>query len=196
VAPHVVLVRGDVEIAADELARGKARLGEPVAELGEEIELVAELAVDLGIGLVAAGRNVEIVHGERAAAEIDDGRDVPALLDAAEDATRHVGQRRARDDGDAVIALLAVHRLVCIAGVGQLARRELLVAALDLLQAQDIGPVLAQEIEHDRQPQANRIDVPGGEAERHEGGASGRCAPRGGAPDRPRLTGRDRPRGR
>ena len=71
VAPHVVLVRGDVEIAADQLAGGEIRRIEPGLEFGKEIELVLELRIDLRVGHVAAGRNVEIVHGQRAAAEIE-----------------------------------------------------------------------------------------------------------------------------
>ena len=50
VAPHVVLVRGDVEIAADQLALAEVGLAEPGLQLLEEIELVAEFRVHLGVG--------------------------------------------------------------------------------------------------------------------------------------------------
>src|SRR3954469_15239378 len=73
VAPDVVLMRGDVEIAADELADLEAVLAEPLLQFLEEIELVPELGVHLGVGLIAAGRDIYRMDGERAAAEIEAG---------------------------------------------------------------------------------------------------------------------------
>jgi hypothetical protein len=68
-----------------------------------------------------------------------------------------------------VIALLAVDRLVRPAGSGDLLTRKLLVEALDLLQAQDVGLHIAQEAEHQPQAQADGIDVPGSDGDGHGG---------------------------
>ena len=43
------------------MARSGRRVGEPGAQLGEEVELVGELGVERRVGDVAAGRDVEIV---------------------------------------------------------------------------------------------------------------------------------------
>ncbi len=112
-------MRGDVEIAANQLAGFEALVAEPVFQLVEEVEFVPEFRVDLGVGLVAAGGNVDRVDRQRSAAPFDAGRDVAAVLYLAEDPARDIGERKARDDGDAVIALLAVHRVMGIARVGE-----------------------------------------------------------------------------
>ncbi len=49
----------------------EASLAEPVLELLEEVELVLEFRIDLGIGLVAAGGDVDRVDGQRVAAPAD-----------------------------------------------------------------------------------------------------------------------------
>ena len=56
--PHVVLERGDIEVAGND-ARRAAGIGEPVhpvVHFVEERELVGELVVDLRVGLIAACR--------------------------------------------------------------------------------------------------------------------------------------------
>ncbi len=123
---------------------------------------MAEFGVDVGVRLVAAGGHIEIVHGEGTVAHIDAGRDVPAVGNVAKAARCDLVERVFGDDGDPVIALLAVNGLMGVTGLGQCVGRKLVVGAFDLLQAQDIGGVLGQEIEDDGQPQPHRIDVPGG----------------------------------
>ncbi|MNC95525.1 hypothetical protein D3C83_126750 [compost metagenome] len=61
-APDVVLVRGDVEIAADDLPPREGGVTEPGFQLGEEAHLVPELGVELGVGQVTAGGDVEVLH--------------------------------------------------------------------------------------------------------------------------------------
>ena len=60
VAPDVVFVRGDVEIAGDQVPALEDRVGEPGLELVEKAQLVLELRVDLGVRLVAAGRGDQV----------------------------------------------------------------------------------------------------------------------------------------
>ena len=96
-APDVVFMRGDVEIAGDQMAALEDGLVEPGGEFAEEPQLVLELGVDLGVGLVAAGRNIEIVQRQRAMAEIGQRRDVARFGDIEENPAGNVGQREFRD---------------------------------------------------------------------------------------------------
>ncbi len=93
--PDVVLQRRDVEIADEDRARSLVLLGADGVHLGDEIELVAELRVDLRVRLVAAGGDVEIVDEDRAAAGLDADREVAAVADVAEIAA----SRRSRAAG-------------------------------------------------------------------------------------------------
>src|SRR6478736_6028430 len=78
-------------------------------------------------------------------------------------------ERQARGNGDAVIPLLAVDRDMRIAEPLQPLIGKLAVAALRLLQAENIRPVLLQEMRDDRHAQPHRIDVPGGNVQPHVG---------------------------
>ena len=82
-APDVVLERRDVEIAdQDHAACAVAAQRGVVAHLVEEGELVREFRIDLRIGLVAAGRHIEIVQRDRIAQPgvlAEHGRDVAAV---------------------------------------------------------------------------------------------------------------------
>jgi hypothetical protein len=49
VAPHIILVRRDVEIAADQLALLELRLAEPGLQFFEEVQLVREFRIQLGV---------------------------------------------------------------------------------------------------------------------------------------------------
>ena len=168
VVPDVVLARGDVEVADEDGALGRGR-GEPGAELGEEVELVGELRVQARVGDVAAGGDVEVVdHRARGQA----GGDVAGVAAGAEVAVRDLLERQAREDGDAVVGLLAADDDVGVAEGAEAVERELLDRGLGLLEAEDVGRLLAQEAQHGRLAVADRVDVPGGDADGH--GGSGR----------------------
>ena len=77
------------------------------------------------------------------------------------------GKGQLRDDGDAIVALVADEGLVDIAGLAEGLGRELLVRRLGLLQAEDVGLVSLQELGDHADAQAHRIDVPGGDGELH-----------------------------
>ena len=68
-----------------------------------------------------------------------------------------------RQHRDPVIGLLAVDRLVDIAQLAEGLRREQAVLHLGLLQAQHVGLLVPQEAGDQGQPEAHRIDVPGGD---------------------------------
>ena len=75
-------------------------------------------------------------------------------------AAGHVLERRARQERDAVEALLAVGEHV-VAGVLDLLAREGFVDALDLLQRRHVGARLGQPVEQRRQPRPDAVDVVG-----------------------------------
>jgi hypothetical protein len=163
VVPDVVLARGDVEIADEDRPLG-ARVREPAAQLVHEIELVAELRIGARIGQVAAGGHVEIVdHHARWQA----GGDVARVAAAAEVAGARVLERHAAEDHHAVVALLAARDGMGEAERGEDIERQLLDRGFRLLQAEHVGRVLAQEAGDGLGAQPDRVDVPGGDAERH-----------------------------
>src|SRR5690606_22921497 len=91
-------------------------------------------------------------------------------------------ERKAREDRHAVIALLPAHGDMRKAERAQFARREIAVDAFDLLQAEHVGLLRAHEARHEIEPEPDRIDVPGGEAEAHGGGQNRRGRRRAQAP--------------
>src|SRR6202035_1040964 len=128
-----------------------------------EGELVGELDVDLGIGLIAARRHVEVMHYRgiaqaRLLAECHP--DMPAVGLAAEIALVDRVERYARDDRDAVVALLPVERDVVVAEPRETLARKLVVRALGLLQAEHVRPLRLDELRHQIDAQPHGIYVP------------------------------------
>jgi hypothetical protein len=76
-----------------------------------------------------------------------------------------LAHRQPAEDGDAVMHALAADDLVDVAELAEHARREVAVADLGLLQAQDVRRFLAQELLDDVEPGADGIDVPGRDLE-------------------------------
>ena len=162
--------RRDVEIADQDRPRHLVVLGADGVHLGHEIQLVPELAVDVRIGFVATGGNVEVVKEKPSGAGGEPHRDVPAVVDIAEAAAVDDLDGAPRDGGDAVVTLLAADLDVAIAELMEGGEREQVVRALRFLQAEDVGRMLAQQTLDQRQAQANGVDVPGGDGERHRKG--------------------------
>src|ERR1044072_1639667 len=114
VAPDIMLERGHVEVADQDgaLAGGRTELLHAV-QFVKEGELVGEFLVDRRIRLVAAGRDVEIMHGDRVAQArllAERHRDVAAVLLAAIIVDRDALERQAREHRDAVIAPLPIQQ--------------------------------------------------------------------------------------
>ena len=185
VRPHVVLVRRDVEVADQDVAVVAARMQRFAAlHLVEELQLVLELRIERGIWNVAAGRHVEIMQHQRLRKLRffpERYRDVPRVDLVAERPDVGRLERQARDDGDAVIALLPVQRDMLIAEPLEALQRKRIVDAFGLLQAQHIRPRALQEFGDDVDAQAHRIDVPGGDGEPHESCVLARFSVRVGA---------------
>jgi len=96
---------------------------------------------------------------------LDQGLQIAGLFIAvvAGQAAPHVRQRVFRQQGDAVVALLTV-RLDVVAQVLEGLARELLVHALDLLEAGDVRIGGLNPLQHRRQAGVDRVHVPGGDA--------------------------------
>ena len=119
-----------------------------------------EFLVLLGIGDIAAGGHIEIVQLQ---AILERHAHMPGVTFAAEILGACFFERQPREHGDAVIGLLAVNRLMDIAQLGQGRFGEKLVHHLGLLQAQDVGLLIAQQAGHQLDAVTHRIDVPGGD---------------------------------
>ena len=143
------------------------RSANQLRHLAVEIELVRELGVLVGIGNVAAGRDVEIVEQDRIAADVERGLDVPAILLAAAVMDVGGGERHLRDDRHAVVGLHALDQPVLVTQRLERHVREELVRALGLLQAKYVRLAQPQVAFDVTDPQADRIDVPGGNGEAH-----------------------------
>ncbi len=135
----VAFERGDVEVA-DEQRRAVDRLG-PAGHSREEVELLAEFGIDLAVGNVAARRDVDVLDHQPCAGAVQLDTDVARLAVVLPVVAGEFGEGHFADRGDAVIALLPVDRLVDVAEIGERLRRELVFLALDLLQAQHVGPL-------------------------------------------------------
>ena len=112
-----------------------------------------------------AVRQIDARHPHHAVSGRDDRLDIARLgvvlvaRQAARDLERPLGE-----DGDAVERLLPMG-LDVVAELLDLHARELLVEALDFLQAKNVGLNLLQVSEEVGQPLADGIDVPGGDAQ-------------------------------
>ena len=140
------------------------------AHLVQEGELVGEFLVDVGVGLVAAGGDVEIVQRRRLGKpglRADRHGDMAAVGLAAEAADVDCVERHPRDDGDAVIALLPVEREMGVAHALEALERKPVVGALGFLEAQHVRLRGAQEPRDEIDAQPHRIDVPGGDGQAH-----------------------------
>ena len=112
---------------------------------------------------VAAGRDVEIVQLD-AARQHGDG--VAAVDLAAPVEAAWLLERNLRENRDAMVAGLAVQQLVLEAERPQLEQRKQVVADLGLLQAEHVRVDLAHQPAEPVEAQADRVDVPGRDAQR------------------------------
>ena len=166
VGPNIAFQGSDVEIADHDA--GGVIVGfvlPPGGHLAEEIQLVGEFVVFLGIGNVAAGGDIEVMDF---VAVGQGGEDMPAILAVAP--MLHTGLLKgvAGEDRDAVIGLhagdVAVVKTHGLHGV----MGEEVVGNLGFLEANDVGFELVCEALEQGQPGADGIDVPGDKAHGRE----------------------------
>ncbi len=171
VRPDVVLVGGDVEVADQHVMRPVLRVQRRARfHLVEEGELVGELRIERRVGHVAAGRDVEVMQHQRrveAGARAEFDRDVPRIDLVAEGANAGRLERHARDDGNAVIALLPVECDMLVAEALEALERKGIVRALGFLQAQHVRPRRLEKARDEIDPQPDRVDIPCREGQAH-----------------------------
>ena len=122
------------------------------------------LLIHLAVGFVAAGRDVKVVDGD---AIVQLTCNMAGMAQIGKIHAADLGDGHPRQDGDAVVPLLPSRDHVGIAKRGKALHRDLVDRALALLQAQDIGRLFLQQLQHDRLAQADRVDVPGGKGKGH-----------------------------
>src|SRR6266702_2110780 len=140
--------------------------------LVEELQLVVEFRIERGIGNVAAGRHVEIMHDQRLCQLrlfAERNRDVPRIDLVAEGADVLCLERQFRNDGDAVVALLPVQRDVLISEPLESLQRKGVVDAFGFLKAQHVRPRRFEEFGDDVDAQAHRVDIPRCQGKTHGG---------------------------
>lgn len=168
VAPDVMLVLGDIQIADDNrMVIGQRWLVDPAFQLIEKRQLMGEFGIDCGVGLVAAGRHIKIVYAQALVADRHTRRNMTGVAHFAKATTHDFVQRQAGGDRHAVIALLAIYREMFITELAEIITRKLTIAALGFLKAQNVGGLLVQKPRDLRKAKANRINVPRGELQIH-----------------------------
>src|SRR5262249_31905685 len=139
VRPHVVFVRRDVEVADQDVTVVAARTQLVGFHLVEKAELVLEFRIELWVRYVAARGNVEIVQHERLG-ELrllaERNGDMAAIGLVAEAADVDVLEWQSGDDGNSVIALLAVQCDVLVAQTAETLAWKRVIDAFGFLQAQ------------------------------------------------------------
>jgi hypothetical protein len=160
--PDVRVGGGDVEVAAERERRAvRELLADGVVERLEPCELVGEVRA---LERAPVG-HVDRPHAQPAAG----GGDRPSLLSGESrlrgEAAADPLEARAGEDGDAVVAAVAVRRRCVPEGV-QLGVWKGRVADLSLLQAQDVRLDAGEPLEHARQSRGQGVHVPGGESQR------------------------------
>ena len=158
-APHIAFERRDVEIADDE-RRAINRIGPP-RHAFEKIEFLAKLRVLLTVRNIAACGHIDILDHHVLADEFD--AHMARFAIGLPVVARDFADRQAADGRNTVIAFLPAHRLMLIARRRQRLSRKQMLLALDFLQAEHIGRLVLEIFLDDRQAQAGRVDIPGGD---------------------------------
>ena len=165
VRPHIMLQRRDVEIAEDDdFAIGFHILFRPVAHGIDKAEFFIELLVHFGVGHIAARGHIEVVDDD---AVLKLRRDMALVAVADHVMRRDQLQREFGEDGDAVVAFLAGEHDVLVAKAAHDAVREQRIIHLRFLQAEDIRRVAGDEARQQRLADADGVDIPGSDGDRH-----------------------------
>ena len=136
VIPNIFFERRNVKVADEEAAGvSLGKRPRPFGHLFEIVHFVGEFFILLDVGNVSAGRHIEVVKFNIAAAALEIGGNVTGVFLAAEEKPALFAQRQLRENRNAVIGLLPVKGDVLVAHLANVLDREEVVAALDLLQA-------------------------------------------------------------
>ena len=157
VRPDVMFLWRDVEITGSDQGNiVRIAVFKPCADFIDEAELVREFIVDIRVGFVAACGNVEIMQFK--IGKLD--RDVAAILFADPVMDLRVLKGVSGRDGHAVITFHALNVDVWVSGVTDVFCGEKFIRAFGFLQADQIRLLFAHEAKKQREPQADRINIP------------------------------------
>jgi hypothetical protein len=125
--------------------------------LVDETELVLELGVDFGVGLVAACRHIKLCRRcvLPPASNLTDKCRLSSTPKKRRFSTISIGRRES--NGDAVIALLAVDRDVLVTQCAEWLEWKQLVRALRFLQTENVRPVLGKELFNQRRARRTEL---------------------------------------
>jgi hypothetical protein len=158
----VARVRNDIEVPGQHqrllVFEKLARMDDEPLQEGELIRIFLR-AHGIAVRQIDAGHPHHTVVGRDDCLDIARLRVVLVARQAPRDLERPLGE-----NGDAVECLLSVG-LDVVPKLLDLHPRKLLVEALDFLQAKNVGLNVLEVSEEVRQPLADRIDVPGGDAQ-------------------------------
>src|SRR5262245_18750198 len=165
--PDIRRKRRDVEVADQHQAARVPHLpAEPASELAVEAKLVRELRIALRVGKRSPGGSVDVVKLDAA---LQSHLKVAAVLPAAPVADEHFLERKTRENGDAVLALLARERVVREAELPETLEGEVEVRNLRLLEAENVRGVRVHQAPESPHPEAHGIDVPAQDLHETEG---------------------------
>ena len=142
--PHIGIVKGDVVVAHQHQLRVRGQFGaHPVTQAFEPAHLVLKL---VAAGLLPVGK-VARNHPHIPHIGTDHARHV---VTETGNVAHHVGHRRARQQGNAVVGFLAKGVRV-VAGLTQRLERELVIRHLQFLQSEHVDRIGLQPVQHLRQ---------------------------------------------
>jgi len=95
--------------------------------------------------------------------------DVAAIILGRKNAAILAHERQARENGHAVIALLAVHRDMGVAELFKITTWKLIIGTFGFLQTQHVRSGLFQEALHKARTKADGVDVPCGDGQAQSG---------------------------
>ncbi len=158
-APDIAFQRSDVEITND---HGWTIDGlRPACHPLQKIELLAELCILLAVGNVSACRDIDILQDHALASAQQLYPHMARFAIGLPVMAAELLQWNSADRRNSVIAFLSVHCLMFVSKLRKRFGRKLKFLAFYLLQAQHIRLFFQQEALHDRQAQADRVDIPG-----------------------------------
>mmetsp|Transcript_124 Transcript_124/g.387 ORF Transcript_124/g.387 Transcript_124/m.387 type:complete len:248 (+) Transcript_124:399-1142(+) len=172
VAPDVILAGGNVQVAHQDRPLGW--FGQkPVAHVCEVIQLLAKLLVFLAVRHIPACGDVKVVDSHSI---LKPPGNMASMAERREILRTRLHHRNARQDRHTVIPLVAARHHVGIAKRLKPRAWDLVHRAFTLLQAQHIGRLFFQQLQHNRFAQADGIDVPGGKGKGHGAGSDTKMA--------------------
>lgn len=123
-----------------------------------------EFRVDRRVRLIPAGGNVEVMH--RQAIWQPRGA-VARVAGIAKGLCASVRQRQARQDRNAVVALVPLGHHMAVASISEDLQRDLVYRAFGFLKAQHVWRLFGQKAQHQISAKPDRVNVPRADCDGH-----------------------------